>query len=424
MIVDVVMPKLGESITEGTIIQWQKKVGETIKKDEILLEIGTDKVDSEIPSPAAGVIAEILSNPNDVIPVEQVIARIDTEAEVGVEAPPVKEAPAKPKEEAEAVPVPPAPTVEPISVISPTLKTRSFYTPLVRSIAKREGISEEELATIPGTGKGSRVTKKDILAYMERRSVESKVEVPPVEAPEARRLFLGEETIEMDRIRQLIAEHMRKSLDTAAHVHLMSECDMTKIADFIKAREADFENQEGFKLTYSPFFILAAVKTIQDFPLFNTSLDGTTIIYRQNINVGMAVATGKGLMVPVIQNCEELNFLGICRKVNDLAIRTRTGRISADELQGSTFSITNYGIFDNLFGTPIINQPNTAILGVGTVKKRPVIWESDAGDAIVIRSMVYLSLGFDHRLIDGAAGGQFLKRLVDYFETMNTSMLL
>lgn len=407
MIVDIVMPKLGESITEGTIIKWLKKVGETIQKDEILLEIGTDKVDSEIPSLAGGVVVEILSQPNDVVPVNEIIARIDTELEAATEA---------------AAPEPAAPP------LTPPEKTRTFYTPLVRAIARTEGVPLQELATIPGTGRGGRVSKKDILAYLERRRVAPEIEIPILEAPPVAAPGIavpaGEEVVEMDRIRQLIAGHMRKSLDTAAHTHLMSECDVTRIADSIRQEQSDFQRREGFKLTYTPFFVLAAVKTIRDFPIFNTSVDGARVHYRRNINMGMAVATEKGLMVPVIRNCEELNFLGICRKVNDFAIRTRDGKISPGELQDSTFSITNYGVFGNLFGTPIINQPNTAILGIGTVTKRPVVRETDYSDAIVIRSMVYLSLGFDHRLIDGAGAGRFLQRMVDYLEKMDLSSLL
>jgi len=434
MIVDVVMPKLGESITEGTILQWQKKIGETVRKDETLLEIGTDKVDSEIPSPATGVVVELLYNPNDVVPVSQVIAKIETEAELGVKEPPEKVVPDKvgkdkPTESVTEVSPPTKEQIEKTISTSITQKKRSFYSPLVRSIARQEGISDEELAIIPGSGKEGRVTKRDILAYLEQRQFAPGAEVPileipPVEVPEIERVLPEEKTVEMDRVHQLIAQHMRESLDTAAHVHLVSECDVTAITNFIKTRDADFQKREGFKLTYTPFFILAAVKAIQDFPIFNTSLNGIRIIYKKNINIGLAVASENSLLVPVIQKCDEMNFLGICRKTNDLTVRTRNGKISADELQNSTFTITNYGIFGNLFGTPIINQPNTSILGIGTVKKRPVVWELEGGDTIIIRSMVYLSLGFDHRLIDGAGAGKFLKKIVEYLENMDTSMLL
>ena len=412
MIVDVIMPKLGESITEGTILHWQKKVGEAIRKDESLLEIGTDKVDSEIPSPAAGLIIEVLFNPGDVVPVDQVIARIETEAKAGSGVTPRKKIPDKSVEIGQVTKIP-----EPVLPSYPVSPEQSFYTPLVRSIARKEGISEKELSTISGTGKGGRVTKKDMQIYLEKRQLAPGIAVPIVETA-------GEEIVEMGRIRQLIAANMRKSLDTAAHVHLVSECDVTGIVDFIRSREVDFQKQEGYKLTYTPFFILAAVKAIQDFPNFNTSVEDTRVIYKKNINIGLAVSTGSSLMVPVIPKCDELNFLGVCRKSRDITNRTRSGKIGTDELQGSTFSITNYGIFDNLFGTPIINLPNTSILGIGTVKKRPVVWELDAGDTIIIRSMVYLSLGFDHRLIDGSEGGQFLKRLTEYLENLDTSALL
>lgn len=412
MIVDVVMPKLGESIVEGTIIQWRKKVGDTIEKDETLLEIGTDKVDSEIPSPVSGTLVEILAEENEVVPVEEKIARIETEAVMASEA-------GKKKAPAEEVAAP-APRPEPIPGRA---GKKSNYTPLVRAISRRENISEAELASISGSGRGGRVTKNDVLAYLEERPAIPAVEAPP-EAVPALPPALEEEVVEMDRVRQLIAGHMRRSLDTAAHVHVVSECDVTHLANYINARKAEFEKQEGFKLTFTPFFVLAAVKTIHDYPVFNASLDGNNILYKKNVNFGLAVDTPRGLMVPVIRNCEELNFLGICRKVNDLAVRTREGKISPDQLQGSTISLTNYGVFGNLVGTPIINQPNVAIIGIGAVKKRPVVRETQEGDSIAIRSMVYLSLGFDHRLIDGAGGGQFLQRMVHYLETMDTESLL
>ena len=228
----------------------------------------------------------------------------------------------------------------------------------------------------------------------------------------------------MDRMRQMIAEHMRQSIDTAAHAYLVSECDLTHVVDYVNSGQDAFFKREGFKLTYTPFFLLAAVKAIQTHPIFNASLDGTNIVFKKNINVGMAVAMDKGLMVPVIPNCEELNFLGLCRKVNDLAVRSRTNKIKSDELQGSTFTVSNFGIFGNVLGMPIINQPNSAILGVGAIKKQPVVRETDAGDAIVIRSICYLSLGIDHRLLDGADGGQFLQTLVKILETMDTSAIL
>jgi 2-oxoglutarate dehydrogenase E2 component (dihydrolipoamide succinyltransferase) len=421
MIVDVIMPKLGESITEGTIIEWRKKAGDAIARDEILLEIGTDKVDSEIPSPAGGVVVELLVQEKDVVPVETVIARIETDgdAPVKTEEPDTETAKADVPDEKGESKVEEPPKKIPKSEISEKKSSagRTFYTPLVRSIAEKEGISQEELAGIPGSGRSGRVTKKDVLAYLKS----GREEAAPAEPS---RIPMTDEVVEMERMRQIIAQHMRKSLDTAAHVHVVSEADVTNMVEFCQKRRDQFLRQEGFKLTYTPFFIMAIVKAIQDNPIVNASLDGTTIQHHRNVNMGIAVAVEKGLIVPVIPKCEELNFLGLCRRVNDISIRARREEISPDELQGSTFSISNFGIFGNIYGTPIINQPNSAILGIGAVKKRPIVHETPRGDAIVIRSMTYLSLGFDHRLIDGAGGGNFLGRVVHYLENMDTISLL
>ena len=421
MLVDVIMPKLGESITEGIIIEWRKKVGDAIAKDEILLEIGTDKVDSEIPSLSGGVVVELLVQEKDVVPVETVIARIETDgdAPVKTEEPDTETAKADVPDEKGESKVEEPPKKIPKSEISEKKSSagRTFYTPLVRSIAEKEGISQEELAGIPGSGRSGRVTKKDVLAYLKS----GREEAAPAEPS---RIPMTDEVVEMERMRQIIAQHMRKSLDTAAHVHVVSEADVTNMVEFCQQKGDQFRRQEGFKLTYTPFFIMAAVKAIQDHPIVNASLDGTTIQHNRNVNMGIAVAVEKGLIVPVIPKCEELNFLGLCRRVNDIANRARREEISPDELQGSTFSISNFGIFGNIYGTPIINQPNSAILGIGAVKKRPIVHETPRGDAIVIRSMTYLSLGFDHRLIDGAGGGNFLGRVVHYLENMDTISLL
>ena len=441
MVVEVIMPKLGESITEGIIIEWRKKVGDTIKKDEILLEIGTDKIDSEIPSAVAGIITEILSQPNDVVPVETVIAKIETEIDIvsvdaKTKAPPLKgdgeverisSQQPEPKSELQI----PTEDVPIQSIVKPEAK-RKFYTPLVRSIALKEGITESQLMTINGTGKDERVTKRDILAYLDQlRKMPTEVSITEEPFPELIRVGVSTEQpfvltgkrTEMDRMRQIIATHMRKSLDTAAHVHLVSECDMTRIVKYLDMKQVEFQKQEGYKLTYTPFFVIAAMKTIQDFPLFNASLEGKIIVQNKNINIELAVSLDKGLMVPVIRNCEELNFLGICRKVRDLTVSVRSGKLSPEELQGSTFTITNYGVFGNLYGTPIINQPNVAILGIGAITKRPVVRETEHGDAIIIRSMCYITLGFDHQLIDGADGGRFLQRLVQHLEKIDIEAL-
>lgn len=430
MIVDVIMPKMGESITEGTILEWKKGVGDTIAMDEILLEIGTDKVDSEIPSPNSGVITEILAEPNDVVEVGKVIAKIDTDSEGGSAPEPKEEdVEALPKEPEEETiePVSPPPVEQP-KTPAPSRGEKKYYTPVVKSIARKEGISQDELASIAGSGKNGRVTKKDLLAYIETRSATPTVQPTPVPAPTTSPVApvvsqLTDERIEMDKMRRSIAEHMRASLDTSAHVHLMNEVDMTRIVNYVDENGSGFTAREGFSLTYTPFIVQACVRALQSFPDMNSSIDGTTVIHKKNVNIGLAVAVDAGLMVPVIQQCEELNFLGLCRKVRDLAIRARNKQIKPEELSGSTFSISNFGMFNVTTGTPIINQPNVGILGVGTIKKKPVVLETEQGDSIGIRSMMYLSIGFDHRLIDGAGGAQFVQAVQQNLENMDLDHL-
>ena len=416
MVVDVVMPKMGESITEGTILEWRKGVGDTIATDEILLEIGTDKVDAEIPTPNSGIITEILAEPNDVVEVGKVIARIDTD-ESGATPTPSK---TTPEPEKEPEPPPPVPTKPepPVSSIE-----KKYYTPVVKSIARKEGVSQEELAAITGTGKNGRVTKKDLLAHLEQRTAAQVIapEPPAVSVPVVSQLT--DERVEMDKMRRSIAEHMRLSLDTSAHVHLINEVDMTHIVQYADVNGPSFKAREGFSLTYTPFIVYACVRALQAFPDMNSSLEGTTIIHKKNVNIGLAVAVEAGLMVPVIPQCEELNFLGLCRKVRDLAVRARTKQIKPEELSGSTFSISNFGMFNVTTGTPIINQPNVGILGVGTIKKKPVVIETPQGDTIGIRSIMYLSIGFDHRLVDGAGGAQFIEAVQKNLETMDLEHL-
>ena len=416
MVVDVVMPKMGESITEGTILEWRKGVGDTIATDEILLEIGTDKVDAEIPTPNSGIITEILAEPNDVVEVGKVIARIDTD-ESGATPTPSK---TTPEPEKEPEPPPPVPT-KPEPPVSSTEK--KYYTPVVKSIARKEGVSQEELAAIAGTGKNGRVTKKDLLTPLEQRTAAQVIapEPPAVSVPVVSQLT--DERVEMDKMRRSIAEHMRLSLDTSAHVHLINEVDMTHIVQYADVNGPSFKAREGFSLTYTPFIVYACVRALQAFPDMNSSLEGTTIIHKKNVNIGLAVAVEAGLMVPVIPQCEELNFLGLCRKVRDLAVRARTKQIKPEELSGSTFSISNFGMFNVTTGTPIINQPNVGILGVGTIKKKPVVIETPQGDTIGIRSIMYLSIGFDHRLVDGAGGAQFIEAVQKNLETMDLEHL-
>jgi len=429
MIIDIVMPKMGESITEGTILEWRKKVGESIELDEILLEIGTDKVDSEIPSSAAGVVVEILAEPNDVKEVGEVIAKIDTDGSGATPTPP-ESAPEpemaqtpEPTPDLVAEPAPAPSTPKPISTPSGEKK---FYTPVVMKIVAEQGLSLNELELIQGSGRGGRVTKKDVLAYLENRgtapaqTMADPVSAPTsVLAPQPVSSAVAGRTEEMHHMRKLIADHMRESIETSAHVYVMTEVDMTPIVDYVKMNGGLFVAREEFKLTYTPFMVDAVVKALQDFPEMNSSISGTSVTYHKNINVGIAVAIENGLMVPAIFNCEEKNFLGLCRSVNDVAKRTRSKQISADELSGSTFTITNFGVFGVTVGTPIINQPNVGILGVGAIKKQPVVIESPQGDAIAIRSMMMLSLGFDHRLIDGAGGSKFIERIRHYLETMD-----
>ena len=433
MIIDVVMPKMGESITEGTILEWYKKVGDSIEKDETLLEIGTDKVDSEIPSPASGVIEEILAEPNDVIDVGKVIARINsnggsdkkaTASSVDIDSginnnvvekisPPNNDVVKK--------------EVGSVNISVKDIKS-AMFTPVVLKIANQEGISLVELENIEGTGANGRVTKKDIQNYISSRvnqTIEKNIEVPIVE--HAKTTFDIDQNINVEQIghmRKLIAEHMRHSLDTSAHVYIMNEVDMTSIVNFIKENEQYFYEKENFNLTVTPFIISATSSALREFPEMNASINGDTIIYHKNINMGIAVSVDSGLMVPSIFNCDEKNFIGIARELNSIASQTRTKTISPDALQGSTFTISNFGVFGATIGTPIINQPNVGILGTGTIKKQPVILEKNEIDIIAIRSMMMLSLGFDHRLIDGAGGAKFIARIKQNLENLNLENII
>ena len=431
MLVDIVMPKMGESITEGTILEWRKKVGDPVEKDELFLEIGTDKVDSEIPSLESGIIVEILAQENDVVDVGTVIARIETdESLVDISSPSKK--PIKTPE--------PEPINKPIKVKQPPSRKKKkidsaesqndkkFYTPVVLKIASQEGIPLNELEQISGSGRGGRVTKKDVLNYIENYKATQTPGVEQTPTPShdslAKSSIQSGRTEEMHHMRKLIADHMKKSIETSAHVYVMTQVDMTSIVDFVNENENTFLSREGYKLTYTPFMVDAVVKALQDFPEMNSSLLGTSVTYHKNINIGLAVSIENGLMVPAMFNCEEKNFLGLCRTVNDVANRTRNKQISADELTGSTFTISNFGVFGVTIGTPIINQPNVGILGVGAIKKQAVVVESPQGDAIAIRSMMMLSLGFDHRLIDGAGGAKFIERIRNYLETMDLRQVL
>ncbi len=434
---DVVMPKMGESITEGTILEWKKKVGDTINKDETLLEISTDKVDSEIPSPATGTVVEIIAQVNDTIPVGDVIARIGG-ADEKVDTPPEK------KEEvvveiSEPSTKPELAQLEANSLDS-TQKVESissqdrFYSPLVKSIAKEEGVSQSELDAIPGSGRDGRVNKSDMLNFISNRSAGAipvqidkpiAVQTPSAPAPQKPiQLAMSDEVEPISRMRKRIAEHMVQSLQTSAHVYTVVEADVTNLVNIRVEHKESFKAKSGVNLTYTPMLLDCCIRTIQEFPLINASLDGDNIVHHRNINMGVAVALpDDNLIVPVIHSSEEKNFLGLARSVSDLAGRARENKLTPDEIFGSTFTVTNPGVFGGLFGMGIINQPNVGILSIGSFQKRPVVKETEYGDTIVVRSMVYLTLSYDHRIIDGAYGTKFLARLVEIIEQYNNDKI-
>ncbi len=417
---EIVMPKMGESIQEGKILRWAKKVGEPIRRDETILEISTDKVDSEIPSPVGGILAEIVVAEQETVPVGTVIAYVETDANVKVQAtsPPVV-APAPIATEPAAVP---AEAVAAVQYRPADVQTDRFYSPLVRSIARAEGLLHSDLDRIVGTGVNGRVSKLDVLQYLQTRG--GAAPFAGNASPAARRNEqprpvqpLQERTVPMDNVQRKMAEHMVRSVHTSPHVAAIDEADMSAIVAYRNREAAVFERREGFKLTFTPFFAAAVTQALLEFPIVNSSVEGDSILYKGTVDLGIAVASPTGLIVPVVRRAHEKTFLQLARAINDVAMRTRSRKLMPDEVLGGTFSITNYGVFGNIIGTPIINQPQVAILGVGAVKKRPMV-VTDAGgdDAIGIRSMVYLTLSFDHRIVDGAIGGQFLSRIRQYLE--------
>ena len=437
MITEIVMPKMGESINEGTILEWRKKVGDTIELDEILLEIGTDKVDSEIPSPCEGVIVEILAKPNDVIEVGKVIAKIDSEKKVNSKQ-------SKDKKIIDTLRLDDSlkdkrNKSDKSSVV--LNEKNKFYSPVVMKILSENNISLNQLENINGTGRAGRITKKDMIQFIENmnnKKVEEKTvssikinkgeDIPEYDIKskiETIKTVSPGKVQELSHMRKAISNHMMKSINTSAHVHLMTEIDVTEIVNFVKANQNSFYEKENFTLTYTPFILMSTIKALKSHPLVNASLINDSIHYHKHINIGLAVSIEDGLMVPTIFNCEEKNFLGLCRSVNEIANRTRLNEITPDELGGSTFSITNFGVFGIMAGTPIINQPNVGILGIGSIKKAPVVIESSHGeDAIAIRNILVASLGFDHRLIDGAGGSNFLKEIKKNIESMNLKDLV
>ena len=426
---DVVMPKMGESITEGTILEWKKQVGDSIAKDETLLEISTDKVDSEIPSPATGTIVDIIAQVNDTIPVGDVIARI---GEVG-EGPATDEASVKtaPTEETVADEPEPVPAIEVVvqsEIVSekPIIQSgKRFYSPLVKSIAKKEGITQTELDALVGTGNNGRVNKQDILAYLKTGTAGAPtLKEDVIEQSRSIVPTMSDEIEPMSRMRKKIADHMVQSLQTSAHVYTVVEADVTNMVTIRTENKESFKSKSGVNLTYTPMLLDACIRAIQEFPLMNASLDGDNIVHHRNINMGVAVALpDDNLIVPVIHSSEEKNFLGLARSVSDLSGRARENKLTPEEIFGSTFTITNPGVFGGLFGMGIINQPNVGILSVGSFQKRPVVKETEYGDTIVVRSMVYLTLSYDHRIIDGAYGTKFLARLVEIIEQYNNDKI-
>ena len=436
MQVEVVMPKMGESIQEGKILRWMKKPGDKIQKDETILEISTDKVDSEIPSPSAGVLTKIVVPENETVLVGTVIAMIETDAsaaKVDTTAPaPAKSAPAPAPSPVPAA----APAVAPTAAGTSIPKGRNgqrFYSPLVRTIAEKEGITVSELEGIQGTGIAGRVTKSDLLGYLKNRTARPGSGAPRadfgVHAVDMKELVNKYpppryEVLAMDNLQQKMAEHMVRSAATSPHVQAISECDLTRIVNFRAEHAARFEKQEGYKLTYTPFLLDATVRALKQFPLVNSSVEGDKIILKKFIHLGMAVATPSGLLVPAIKNAEEKAFLGLARAVNDISVRARNKKLTPDDIQGGTFTVTNYGVFGNIIGIPIINQPQVGILGFGAIKKRPVVLTAEDGnDAIAIRSMCYLTLSFDHRILDGAIGGQFIQTVVSNLEHFDFTSL-
>ncbi len=423
---------MGESIIEATILRWNKQVGDTIDVDETVLEIATDKVDSEVPSPVAGVLSEILYKENDVVPVGKAIAIISTEANAPAPkaSPALREEPAAETQAAPATPAAQVPGTE-LEQISSTGGSGRFYSPLVKNIARTENISLSELEQIPGTGMQGRVTKKDILAYLGSRTKPGAVAIstpptPPVNAQApaavpAVSVSGNVEIIEMDRMRKLIADHMVMSKKVSAHVTSFVEVDVTDMVKWREKNKGAFQKKYGEKITFTPFFIEAVAKAIGDFPMVNISVDDTKIIVKKDVNIGMAAALPSGnLIVPVIKNANFLNLPGLAKVVNDLAARARVNKLKPEEIQDGTFTLTNVGTFGNVMGTPIINQPQVAILATGAIRKKPAVMETEYGDVIAIRQLMFLSLSYDHRVVDGALGGSFLRRIADYLEAFDS----
>lgn len=445
------MPKMGESVSEATIITWSKEVGEHVELDETIIEIATDKVDSEVPSTHEGKLVEKLFEADDLVQVGEAFAILETEGgeeikESSIETPIVEE-------KSEAVSKLQEQTSTNTTQEKVVVKNSGdrFYSPLVRSMATKEGIGIDELNKIPGSGKDGRVSKSDMISYLKNRSVsttpistvaetssvkveeapkmENKIETPKeITQPKSTTKIpnTGDvEIVEMDRMRKLISAHMTMSKSTSAHITSFVEADMTNIVNWRNSVKEDFKAREGQNITFTPIIIEAMAKAVKDFPMINVSVDGTNIHIHKNVNVGMAAALPDGnLIVPVIKECQNKNLVGITKSVNDLATRARAGKLNPDDIQGGTITMTNVGTFGNLMGTPIINQPQVAIMACGVIKKKPVVLETEHGDVIAIRYMMFLSLSYDHRVVDGALGGQFVRKVADYLEQFDTTTIV
>ncbi len=433
--VELIMPKMGESIMEATILKWRKKPGDSVELDEAVLDIATDKVDSEVPSPVAGTLVEILFQENDVVAINKAIAVIETEA--GATQPaasPAVQQPATTNGQSSAQPEVP---YVPVREAATASGEGRFYSPLVRTIAKEEGIAVAELERISGSGADGRVTKKDMLAYVATRQTlpatapaaapqksvgnGQPAATPPAPIQVIQRPAISTdgnvEIIEMDRMRKLIADHMVMSKHVSPHVTSFVEVDVTNMVNWRNRIKDEFKQKYGENITFTPLFVEAVTRALRDFPMVNSSVDGTRIIIRKDLNIGMAAALPSGnLIVPVIKNADFLNLVGLTKTVNDLARRARQNQLKPEEIQGGTFTLTNVGTFGNVMGTPIINQPQAAIMATGAIRKKPAVLETEYGDVIAVRQMMFLSLSYDHRVVDGMLGGSFLRRVADYLE--------
>ncbi|MDI1321401.1 MAG: dihydrolipoamide acetyltransferase family protein [Algoriphagus sp.] len=426
--VEMLMPKMGESITEGTILTWLKKEGDSIDQDESVLEVATDKVDTEVPATHGGILKKILAKEGDVVAVGTPIAIIETEVD-SIESAPKTAETEREKESLIAI------SAENSSTLIPVFANREetpsedgrFYSPLVLSIAKEEGISKSELSKIPGTGKENRVTKLDMLNYLKFKGEKSQISsAPSISAPKVHvSVSASDEIMEMDRMRKMISQRMIESRRISAHVTSFVEADMTNIVLWRERNKDAYRLKYGEGITYTPFFIEAVAKAIRDFPMINISVDGDRIIRKKDINIGMAVALPSGnLIVPVIHNAEQLNIVGISKKVNELANKARNNKLTADDVSGGTYTVSNVGSFGNVMGTPIILQPQVAIMAVGAIVKKPAVVETPTGDVIAIRHKMFLSHSYDHRVVDGSLGGMFVRRVADYLEAFDLNTTL